>query len=156
MVDPRFLPGFVLVGIVAAVTLAGLVAIGASRPGPRRAGLVAGGLPLALLAPVVATSYSSWKLVGLFSGMALEQPTGAMRTLLEGFASLWFLQRAGWGAFCALCIVGVLLGLLRSGTSADDVACSTRRGFTLLLLPVLGLAAASVTTERLATAVRVS
>jgi hypothetical protein len=95
MVDPRFLPGFVLVGLVAAVAFATLLAIGVSRPGPRRAGLVAGGLPLALLAPAVATSYSSWRLVGLFSGMAQEQPAGAMRSLLEDFASLWLLEKAG-------------------------------------------------------------
>jgi hypothetical protein len=156
MVDPRFLPGFVVVGLVSAIAFATLLAIGVSWPGPRRAGLVAGALPLALLAPAVATSYSSWKLVGLFSGMAQEQPPGAMRSLLDGFASLWFLERAGWGAFGASCIVGLLLGLLRFGTSADDVACSGRRGFALLLLPVLGLAAAGVTTQRLATAVRVS
>lgn len=156
MADPRYLPGFVLVGLVAAVGLAILLAAGLSRPGPRRAGLIAGGLPLALLAPALATSYASWQLIDLFSGMAMEPQPGAMRSLLEGLASLWSLVRTAFGAFGVSCVVGLVLGLLRFGTSAHDVTCSARRGFVLLLLPLLGLTTACLTVERLATAVRVS
>jgi hypothetical protein len=154
MADPRYLPGFVLVGLAAAGGLAFLLTAGLSRPGPQRAGLIAGGLPLALLAPALATSYASWQLIGLFSGMAMEPQPGAMRSLLEGLASLWSLVRAAFGAFGVSCVVGLLLGLL--GTSAYDVTCSARRGFVLLLLPLLGLTTACLTVERLATAVRVS
>jgi len=115
MVDPRFLPGFVLVGLVAAVAFATLLAIGVSRPGPRRAGLVAGGLPLALLAPAVATSYSSWKLVGSSRAWPWSSSPAPCGRCSRAFASLWFLERVGWGAFCVSCIVGLFLGLLRIG-----------------------------------------
>jgi len=156
MADPRYLLGFILVGLVAVVGFAILLVVGLSRPGSRRAGLVAGGLPLAMLPPALATSYCSWQLIGIFSGMAMEPAPGSTRTLLDALASLWFLERAAFGAFGVLCMIGLLVGLLRVGTSADDVTCSARRGFLLLLLPILGLATAGLTAERLATVVRVS
>jgi hypothetical protein len=155
MGDPRFLPGFVLVGLVAAVTFASLLAIGLSRSGAGRSGLVAGGLPLSLLAPVLAAAYASSKLIGLFSGMAQAQP-GAARLLVDAFVSLWLLQRAAWGAFAASCLVGLVLGLARSSGSASAPSCSVRRGLVLLLLPALALAVASGTARPLAKALRVS
>lgn len=155
MGDTRFLPGLVLVALAAGVVLVSLLASGFSRPGRRRAGLVAGGLPLALLPPVVASAYASWKLVGLFEGLAQAQ-AGAARNALEALASLWMLQRVAWGAFVASCIVGLLLGLWRSGRSTDELACSARRGLVLLLLPALGLVAAALATRPLAGALRVS
>jgi len=155
MGDTRFLPGLVLVALASGVVLVSLLASGLSRPGRRRAGLVAGGLPLALLPPVVATAYASSKLVGLFEGLARAQ-TGAVRDALESLASLWMLQRVAWGAFVASCVVGLLLGLWRSGRSTDEPACSARRGLVLLLLPALGLVVTALTTRPLAGALRVS
>jgi hypothetical protein len=155
MGDARFLPGLVLVALAAGVVLVGLLASGLSRPGRRRAGLVAGGLPLSLLPPVVATAYASWKVVGLFEGLGQAQ-TGAARNALEAFASLWMLQRVAWGAFVASCVVGLLLGLWRSGRSTDELACTVRRGLVLLLLPALGLVVAALATRPLVSALRVS
>ena len=155
MGDARFLPGLVMVAFVAALGLFTLIGVGLSRPGPRRAGLVAGGLPLGLLAPAVATAYASNQLIGLFAGMA-ESGSGGARPLLEACASLWWLQRVAWAVFAASCILGLLLGLLRFGSSADDTACSLRRGAVLLLLPALGLMVATAVTHQLATALRVS
>jgi hypothetical protein len=155
MPDSRFLPGLVLVGSVAVLAVVALVAMGLSRPGLRRAGLVAGALPLGLLPPVAATAYVSAKLVGLFSGMADARP-GSARLLLDGCASLWLLQRVAWGAFFVCCVVGLVLGLLRFGKPADDAPCSPRRGFVLVLLPLLGLLVAGSLTHQLARAMRVT
>jgi hypothetical protein len=155
MGDARFLPGLVMVAFAAAVTLVGLLAAGLALPGARRAGLVAGGLSLCLLAPAVATAYASRQLIGLFAGMAASG-SGGTEWLLDASASLWLLQRLAWGAFAAACLLGLLLGLLRFGHSADDVACSVRRGVVLLLLPALGLVLAGSVTHQLRKALRVS
>jgi hypothetical protein len=148
MADPRFLTGFVLVALVTMAVLVTLLAAGVSRPGSRRAGLIAGGLPLALLPPVLATAYIAAKLGGLFaaeSGVAVD-----------ACASLWLLQRVAWGAFAVSCALGFVLGLLRRGDTADDVPCSVRRGLVLVLLPCLGLLVASTLTHRLGKAMRVT
>ena len=100
-------------------------------------------LPLALVSPVAAIPYASWKLIHMFSGMAqADSPTGGMRLVLDAAASLWRLQRLAWGGFAASCAVGVLVGLIRHAGSSDDVRCSVRRGAVLLLIPILGLLAA--------------
>ncbi len=155
MLDDRLLLGVALVGLGVTVVLVGLIAVGLSLPGPRRAGLVAGGLPLALLPPAVATAYASWKLIDLFSGMA-QSGSGGMRPVLDACASLWLLQRMAWGAFAVACLFGLVLGLLRLGRSADDVPCSVRRGLVLVLLPVLALLVVSVLAQQLGKALRVS
>jgi len=154
-VDTRFVPGLVLVGFVAALAFVTLLAIGLSRPGAGRAGLVAGGLPLFLLAPVVATAYASREFIGLFAGIS-ESGLGAASMLLDACASLWLLQRAAWGAFAVSCLLGLVLGLWRMGRSQDDVACSLRRGLVLFLLPTLGLLVASSLTHQLGKALRVA
>lgn len=153
--DPRFLPGLVLVAFVAAAVFVTLLVAGVSRPGPRRAGLISGGLPLALLPPVAAAAYASAKLVGLFGGMAGSGGTG-MRMLVDVCAALWVLQRMAWGVFAGTCVLGFLLGLVRSGRPADDVPCSGRRGLVLVLLPVLGLLVASTVTREIVKALRVT
>src|SRR4029453_8953220 len=62
----------------------------------------------------------------------------------------------GWGAFAVACVLGLLLALLRSGPSPDDVLCSARRGFVLVLLPVLGLLVASTVTYQVGRALRIT
>ena len=153
--DTRFVPGLILVGFVAALAFITLLAIGLSRPGTGRAGLVAGGLPLSLLAPAVATAYASREYIGLFAGIA-DSGSGAARALLDAFAALWWLQRVAWGAFAVSCLLGLVLSLWRIGSSPDDLPCSMRRGLVLCLLPTLGLLVASALTHQLGKALRVS
>jgi hypothetical protein len=155
MPDTRFLPGLVLVAVVAAVVLVALLALGLSRPGARRAGLVASGLPLALLPTVAATAYVSWKLIGLFAAMG-KTGGGTMQQVLDTCASLWVIARVGWGAFAVACVLGLLLAFLRSGPSPGDASCSARRGFVLVLLPVLGLLIASTVTHHVGRALRIT
>ena len=129
--------------------------MGLSRPGTQRPGLVASALPLALLQPVVATVYASWKLIEVFAGMA-QSGSGGMRLVLDVSASLWMLQRAAWGLFAASCLGGLLIGLLRRGKGSDEVPCSMRRGVVLFLLPALGLVAAGMLAGQLGKAMRVA
>jgi hypothetical protein len=158
MGDTRFLAGAVVVAFGAVGALVAVLAAGLTRPGQERPGLVAGALPLALLPPVLASAYASWKLVGLFAAMAgaTEPQAGGARNLLAAFASLWWLQRAAWGAFAASCLVGVALAVWRSGRRSGDATCSARRAFVLLSLPTLALAVASLATRPLVSALRVS
>jgi hypothetical protein len=155
MEDPRFLPGFVLVAFTAALVLVTLLVTGLVGPGPRRPGLVAGGLPLSSLPPAVATAYASGKLAGLFAGMA-EAGSSGTQVLIDACASLWLLQRVAWGACAASCLLGLVLGLLRIGKSSDDVPCSVRRALVLFLLPGLGLLVASSVSYPLGKALRVT
>jgi hypothetical protein len=155
MTDASFLPGLVIVVVVTAVVLFALLLVGLSRPGPRRAGLVAGGLPLALLPPVAAAAYASSKLITLFSEMA-QSGSASMRAVLDACASLESLLRLAWGGFAATCVLGLVLGLVRSGRSLNDVACSTRRGVVLALLPALGLLLAGLVTHEVRVALRVT
>jgi hypothetical protein len=153
MGDTRLLPGLVLVAVASAVVFLILVVAGFSRPGPRRSGIVAGGLPLCLLPPVLAAAYGSWQLLGAFAGMA---PDAAAPSALAAFDSVWMLQRLAWGAALGLCLVGLLIGLLRFGGSSDDRACSARRGLVLLLLPALALAASTLALRPLVGSLRVA
>lgn len=155
MTDNPFLPGLALVVAVAAAVFAFLLALGVSRLGPGRGGLASGGLPLALLPAVVATAYVSWKLVGLFAGMA-ESGATSLATLLDALRSLWLIERVAWGAVAATCALGFLLGLVRSAPQTDDAPCSPRRGLVLVLLPVLGLLVAGALTREAAKAMRVT
>ena len=148
MARSLILPGLVLVATVTMGVLVTLLAAGVSRPGSRRAGLVAGGLPLALLPPVLAAAYASAMLGSLFAA----EPGVAAKTC----ASLWSLQRLAWGGFALSCALGFALGLLRRGDAEEDVACSWRRGVVLVLLPCLGLLVASTLCGRLGKALRVT
>lgn len=147
--------GYALLGLATTTVLIALLAVGFSRPGPERPGLVASALPLALLQPVVAAVYSSWKLIEVFAGMA-QSGSGGMRLVLDICASLWMLQRASWGLFAASCLGGLLMGLLRRGKTSDALPCSMRRGLVLLLLPALGLLAAGILAGQLGKAMRVA
>ena len=153
MADPRLLPGFVLVALVSAVVLASLLAIGLSRPAASRVGLIAGGLPLALLPPVAATVYISS--INLFGSVA-EFGAAAAGPLLAVRESFWLLQRIAWGAFSVACLLGLALGLLRFFGPAAGAPASIRRGLVLLLLPCLGLLVATPVTHRLAKGLRVT
>lgn len=155
MQDNAILPGVVLVSLATTAVLITLLAVGLSRPGPQRPGLVAGALPLALLQPLVAAAYASLHLIDLFSGIA-QSGYGGMRPVLDACASLWMLQRMAWGVFAASCVGGLLISLFRRGPSAGDVPCSLRRGLVLFLLPALGLLAAGTLTVQLAKAMRVT
>jgi hypothetical protein len=155
MSDPRFLGGVVAVVFVTAFVLVALLLAGVSRPGPRRAGLIAGGLPLALLPPMTAVAYVPAKLIGLVSGVA-QAEAGAARLLLDACGSLETLLRLAWGGFAAACVLGLILGLVRSGGPTNDVACSLRRGLVLALLPVLGLLVAGMLTRTVGNALRIT
>ncbi len=152
MADARVLPGLVLVAVLAAVVLAVLAVLAVAWPGRRRAGLVAACLPLALIPPVAATAFVSWQLVRLFASMAESQ--GPLQ-LVAACSALWLVERVAWAAFAAACALGLLLGLVRTG-AADGVSCSGRRGFVLLLLPLLGLLAAASVARPVASALRVT
>jgi hypothetical protein len=155
MGDARFLPGLALVGVTAALAVFVLLLVGLSWPGRRRAGLIAGALPLALLPVVTATAYASWRLVGVFSGLTQDQP-GAALNLLEPMGALWAIQRVAWGTSSAACALGLALGFWRSEGATDNASCSARRGLVLLLLPAIALAVAGLTTRPLVKALRVS
>ena len=155
MQDSAIVPGVVLVSLATTGVLIALLAVGLSRPGPQRPGLLAGAMPLALLQPVVATTYASWTLIDLFSGMALSG-SGGMRPVVDACASLWMLQRVAWGVFAASCVGGLLISLFHRGKSTDDVPCSFRRGLVLFLLPALGLLAAGSLAGQLGKAMRVT
>lgn len=155
MADSRFVPGLVLVAVLTGVVLVALLLVGLSRPGPRRAGLVAGGLPLALVAPTAAAAYVSAKLIELFSGAA-ETGSSGTRAMVEACASLEALLRLAWGGFAAACVLGLVLGLVRTGRSANDVACSARRAVVLALLPALAVLVAGLVTREARTALEVT
>jgi hypothetical protein len=154
MADARVLPGLVLVAAMAAVVLMVLAVLGIAWPGRRRAGLVAAGVPLALVPPVAATAYVSWRLVRLFASMA-EAQGGTSQALVAACSTLWLVERAAWAAFAAACALGLLLGLVRGGAS-DGVPCSGRRGIVLVLLPLLGLLVAASVAWPVASAMRVT
>jgi len=155
MPELRYLPGLVLVAALGALVLVALLGLGLTRPGARRAGLVACGLPLSLLPTVAATAYVSLKLIGLFAAMGVTGG-GTMQQLLDTCASLWLVARAGWGACAVACVLGLLLALFRAGPSLPDAACSVRRGFVLVLLPALGLLIASAVTYEVGRALRIT
>jgi hypothetical protein len=155
MADTRFLPGLVFIAIIGLVVLVAIAALGLLRPGARRAGLVAWGLPLALLPTVAATAYVSLKLVGLFATMGVSGG-GTMQQILDTCASLWLVARAGWGVVALAGALGLLLALVPPEPSPQDPPCSARRGFVLVLLPVLALLVASAVSFEVARALRIT
>ncbi len=151
LLDPT---GLVLVGLVAAAVLALLLVGGLSLPAPSRAGLVAGGLPLALLPPVAAAAFNSRDLGRVIEGMGLVGlSAGPFWAACE---AQWALQRLAWGAFVAACLLGLGLGLLRVFGKEADAPCSRRRGLVLFLLPCLALVVATLVTHRVARGQRVA
>jgi hypothetical protein len=151
LIDPT---GLVLVGLVTAAVFVLLLAVGLSRPAASRAGLVAGGLPLALLPPVVAAAFNSRDLGRVIEGIGIAgYSPGPFRAACE---AEWALQRLAWGAFAAACLLGLGLGLLRFFGSDADAPCSARRAFVLFLLPCLGLLVATPLVHSVARAQRVT
>src|SRR5262245_37173180 len=136
LLDPT---GLVLVLLVSAPVFAVLLLAGLWLPAASRAGLVAGGLPLALLPPVAAAAFVSRDLRRVMEGIALiGYKPGPFRAACE---AEWALQSLAWGLFAAACLLGLGLGLLRFFGSNADAPCSFRRAATLFLLPCLGLLA---------------
>lgn len=141
MTDTRFLAGLALVALASAVVALALLGAAVTRSGARRPGLVAFGLPLALVPVVVATVYGAWALVGVFAGVAMaEDSTGSSQRMLEAFTALWRVARAAWAAVGACALVGLATAVWPGGKTDDAPACSARRAVFLLLLPVLAAA----------------
>ncbi len=141
-----------LVVLVSAGGVLALLLAALTRPAARRAGFVGAVLPLALLAPVVATLYAG--------GVQMTVSQAGGPTMVATYRSLWQLHSVAWGGVAAVCLTGLLLGLVRrSAAGASDVAASTRRQAAILLFPLFALLlTAALTREvsrglRLATAV---
>jgi len=132
---------WVATGVVAAVgsvvLLAALLAV-VLQKGPRRAALVAGLAPAALVPAVVAVALTALQLSGLFGGMAVTG--GGAAAVLAGTQEAWQTVRVGFGLATLVGLVGGLGGLLRFGAAPPAApACSARRGAVLALLPLLAL-----------------
>jgi hypothetical protein len=151
LVHTELLAGFLVVAATTAAVLTTLVLAAWSCPAATRPGLVAGGLPLGLLPPLVATAFVAAKTGGLLGGLREFGPGGPIAGVT---ASLWQLQALGWAGFVATCVTGAALALSRSRTSDGFEASSARRGLVLLLLPVLALSASALLTQRVAKGTR--
>lgn len=130
---------WIATGVVAAVALvvllAALLAV-AFQQGQRRAALVAGLAPAALIPAVVAVALGAYQLTGLFAGLAASG--GGSAPVLAGAAEIWRTARLGFGLAALVGLVGLLGGLLRFGSTPASVpACSARRAAVLSLLPLL-------------------
>lgn len=154
MSDSGFLAGGLLVGLLAVAVLTAMLAFGLTRPGPRRAGLVAGALPLALLVPVLAAVYGAFRMIRAFSAVSGAQ--GSAQHVMDASASVWLLIRVSWGGVAVLCLVGLLVGLARFGGGRADPRCSMRRGLVVALLPLLGLLTAGTHVRQLGRGLRVA
>lgn len=142
-----------LVVVVAAGSLLVLLAAALTRPSPRRAALVATGLPLALLTSVFATAYACGRQMGFFGGM--EHGDGP--AFLAQCRSLWQLQVIAWAGVAAVCLAGFALGLAGAlAHGAGNASGSRRRQVVLLLLPLVALLVAGALTRELARALRLA
>ncbi len=147
------LPGFAVVAATAAAVLATLLVAGLSRPAAGRAGMVGGGLPLALLPPLAASWFVAAKTGGMLGGLQDFGPTGNVEAVT---ASLWQLQSLAWAAFALSCVVGLALAFIRALGEESGEASSARRGAVLVLLPLLGLVLTTLVTHRVAKGTRVA
>lgn len=119
------------------------------QKGPRRAALVAGLLPAALIPAVVSVALSAFTLARLFSGMAVAGSAGAAE-VLAGTQGVWSTARVGFGAAALVGWLGLLGGLLRFGSApATAPACSVRRAVVLAALPLLALLVAGLQAHEL-------
>jgi hypothetical protein len=89
---------------------------------------------------------------GLLGGLQDFGPTGQVQAVT---ASLWQLQSVAWAAFALSCLVGLALGLVRSGGGEPGDASSARRAVVLVMLPLLGLLLTTLVTQRVAKGTRV-
>ena len=151
--NTEVLAGFAVVAATAAAVLVTLLVAGLSRSAAGRAGMVAGGLPLALLPPLAASAFVAAKIGGMLGGLQDFGPTGQVQAVT---ASLWRLQSLAWAALALSCLVGLVLGFVRARGGEAVEASSARRGAVLVLLPLLGLLLATVVTHRVAKGTRVA
>jgi hypothetical protein len=150
--NTEILPGLAVTVAAAVAVLATLLVAGLSRPAVARAGMIAGGLPIALLPPVAASAFVAAKSGGLLGGLPDFGPSGQVQAVT---ASLWQLQSLAWAAFALACVVGLALGLVRAGGGDAGEAASARRGVVLLLLPLAGLLLTALVTQSVAKGTRV-
>lgn len=146
---------FALAPVVTAAAAAALalVAAAVARPGLRRAGLIATGFPLALVPAVLASAYAAGRVRGYFGGLLHFD---GKAEFLAACAPIWQLQRLAWGAFAALCLTGLALGLVSARRTADGAGCSTRRSVVLMLLPLLALLLSGTLTREVGKLLRVT
>lgn len=146
---------FALAPVVTAAAAASLALVGAAvaRPGLRRAGLIATGLPLALVPAVLASAYAAGRVRGHFGGQLHFE---SRAEFLVAWAPTWQLQRLAWGACAALCLLGLALALASARRPADGAGCSTRRAVVLMLLPLLALLLAGALTREVGKLLRVT
>ncbi len=144
--------GWIATGVVAGSGLiALLLAVGALalQAGPRRAALVAGLAPAALVPPAGAVALAGLQLSRLFESVALAGSGGAA-PVLAGTQAVWLTVRVGFGLLALVSLVGLLGGLLRFGAAPEGAPeCSPRRAIVLTLIPVLALLLAAVQAREL-------
>ena len=150
--NTEILPGLVVVAAAAVAVLVTLLVAGLSRPAAARAGMVAGGVPLALLPPLAASAFVAAKTGGMLGGLQDFGPTGQVQAVT---ASLWQLQSLAWAAFALSCLVGLALGFVSAFDKEPGDASSARRGIALVLLPLLGLLLTALVTQRVAKGTRI-
>jgi hypothetical protein len=150
--NTELLPGFAVMAAAGVAVLVTLLVAGLSRPASARAGMIGGGLPLALLPPLAASAFVAAKTGGLLGGLQDFGPAGQVQAVT---ASLWQLQSLAWAAFALSCLVGLALGFVGAGGGDPGAAGSARRGVVLVLLPLVGLLLTALLTHRVAKGTRV-
>jgi hypothetical protein len=144
----------VLLALTTLVVLGVLLAVEFRRPGPGRAGLVGGGVALALLPLTLAVGWSSWRLIRVISQGAQEGMSGT--ALVPVIRDLWSLQRLAWGGVAVLCGVALILGVVRRGAGAEAPACSVGRALVIVLLPLIALAGTATLSREIYKALRIT
>lgn len=145
-------PSWIAIGVVAAVgsvvLLAAVLAL-ALQKGPRRAALVAGLAPAALIPVVVAVALAAFELTKVLGAMAATGGGGAT-AVLTGTREIWWTVRVGFGLAALVGLVGLAGGLLRFGAAPPGApGCSPRRAAVLALLPLLALLVAGLQVREL-------
>lgn len=140
----------VVVGSGAIVLLLALAAL-VFQQGARRAALVAGLVPAALVAPAVALSLAAFAFIRVFAGLAAGAGNDGLSAIVRLEAEgVWGTARVGFGLAALAGLLGLAGGLLRFGAGRDGApACSARRGLVLLLLPLTAVLAAGLQARQL-------
>jgi hypothetical protein len=117
--------------------------------GQRRAALVAGLAPAALVPAVIAVALAAMQIAQSFAGMAAGGSGGAT-AVLAMTRETWWTARLGFGVAALIGLVGLASGLARFGSPpAGTPACSLRRAAVLTLLPCLALLVVAVQVREL-------
>lgn len=147
--------------VMAALTAGGLLLVGGVvglffvHSGPRRAGLVAAALPLALILPTLAVCYGSFSLINAFSGMAVSGGD-ASAVITAQSRHVWTTVRGAAGIVAMVALLALVLGLVPARERPGGAACSLRRALVLLVLPLCALALSVGLTRQLRSAVRIA